>query len=302
MKITSPKKKPAEPFILENNVGGMPVAAQIEALEAILAEEDGETVALVVQELTTDRERHEKTVRVLAHNKHPRVARRAKEILHSWGVCTCQEFGDLRKHSKDFPGWLRLEELCWTLAQVENSACNIPAGRKKLNALADRVDELAPAHSSDEAFVHALAEILGNQEGFCGNADDFYNPHNSYIDKVLESKLGVPLTLSLIYIFVSQRLGREVYGLNTPGHYLTRCGQIVFDPFNSGIIVPPEQLAIRFQTSLKCWQDPTCFEASPFITAQRMLGNLLRSYDRNGDTERHDRTQNYLRYLEKHCC
>ena len=90
----------------------MAAASQIEALETILAEEDGETVALVIQELTADRERNEKNVRVLAHNKHPVVACRAKKILHTWGVCTCQEFGDLRKHSKDFPGWLRLEELC----------------------------------------------------------------------------------------------------------------------------------------------------------------------------------------------
>jgi len=280
----------------------MPAASQIEALEAILMDEDGDTVALVIQELTTDRARHEKTVRVLAHNKHPQVALQAKKILHAWGVCTCQEFGDLRKHSKDFPGWLRLEELCWTLAQVENPACDITAGRKKLNCLADRVDELAPANSPDTAFVEALAEILGKRENFRGNSDDYYNPCNSYIDKILESKLGNPLTLSLVYIFVSQRLGREVYGLNTPGHYLARCGQIVFDPFNNGMSVPPEHLAIRFKTSPKCWEDPTCFEATPFVTAQRMLGNLLRAYDQNGDTERRDRTVTYLRYLEKYCC
>lgn len=275
-------------------------SSQIEALRYILSDEDERTARLVVTELSADRLRHEEVVRLLAKTPDVLVSRRAKEILHTWGVCLCQESKDVRA-TNDFSKWLRLEELCWTLAQMETPQCNLDACRKQLDQLADRVDLLAPASASEACFVQAMSEVLGAQEGFHGNVDDYYNPANSYLDQVLTSKRGIPLTLSLIYIFVGQRLGREVYGLNTPGHYLAHYSKIVFDPFFGGKILEREALASRFRSSCKCWEKPASFEATPFDTARRMLMNLTNSYERNGDGTRRDRIVNCLKYLEQHC-
>ena len=69
----------------------------------------------------------------------------------------------------------------------------------------------------------ATNHIMYQQEEFSGNSDDYYNPNNSYINKVLEKKQGIPITLCLLYSCVLKRLGVILTPVNFPGHFLLRC-------------------------------------------------------------------------------
>src|SRR5688500_8856312 len=71
-----------------------------------------------------------------------------------------------------------------------------------------------------QALVAHLHEFLFEEQGFEGNTDDYYNTANSYLPVVIESKRGLPITLSLIYKLVAERLGLRVHGVGLPGHFM----------------------------------------------------------------------------------
>ena len=71
-----------------------------------------------------------------------------------------------------------------------------------------------------QALLAHLHDFLFDEEGFTGNTEDYYNPANSYLPTVLETKRGLPITLSLIYKLVAERLGFRSWGVGLPGHFL----------------------------------------------------------------------------------
>ena len=102
-----------------------------------------------------------------------------------------------------------------------------------------------------EALIAYLHQVLFDEEGFSGNCDDYYNAHNSYVPIVLERKRGIPLTLTLIYKCVAERLGLTVHGINAPGHFLARVetegAWTMVDPFFNGQILSPEEALERLE-------------------------------------------------------
>lgn len=89
-----------------------------------------------------------------------------------------------------------------------------------------------------QALVAHLHDYLFDELGFAGNRDDYYNPVNSYLPAVLETKRGLPITLSLVYKLVAERLGLRVHGVGLPGHFVVAVqadGEpMLIDPFNGG--------------------------------------------------------------------
>jgi hypothetical protein len=79
--------------------------------------------------------------------------------------------------------------------------------------------------------VPLLTGYLHGELGFDGNRDDYYNHENSLLPMVMENRRGLPLTLSLLYLFVAARAGIEVHGVNLPGHFIARCGETYFAAF-----------------------------------------------------------------------
>lgn len=87
--------------------------------------------------------------------------------------------------------------------------------------------------------VHLLNRYLFEEQGFRGSAQEhYYDPRNSYLNEVLERRLGIPITLAVVYLAVGRQLGLDLEGVNFPGHFLVRCalpGENVFiDPFMEG--------------------------------------------------------------------
>jgi regulator of sirC expression with transglutaminase-like and TPR domain len=89
----------------------------------------------------------------------------------------------------------------------------------RLQDLADRIRARVRSDNRQALLAHAH-DVLFEEEGFIGNAEDYYNPHNSYLPAVLRTKRGIPITLTLVYKAVLERLGFLVAGVNAPGHFL----------------------------------------------------------------------------------
>jgi regulator of sirC expression with transglutaminase-like and TPR domain len=100
--------------------------------------------------------------------------------------------------------------------------------------------------------LHRLREYLFEELRFAGNAENYYDPRNSFLNDVLDRRLGIPITLSLVLMEVGRRLGLTMEGVGLPGHFVTgvRVGgeQILLDPFNGGTVLTPaacRELAAR---------------------------------------------------------
>jgi regulator of sirC expression with transglutaminase-like and TPR domain len=115
-----------------------------------------------------------------------------------------------------------------------------------------RLDELAArsgAAGVDDPLraLHRVREFLFEEEGFRGNADDYYDPRNSCLNDVLDRRLGIPITLSVVTMEVGRRLGLVVEGIGLPGHFIVsvRVGEeaVLLDPFDAGSVVTHERAA-----------------------------------------------------------
>jgi regulator of sirC expression with transglutaminase-like and TPR domain len=108
-------------------------------------------------------------------------------------------------------------------------------------AIADRAHDLSDGMS----FIRAANEYLFVELGFRGNEADYYNPDNCCLNRVLETRLGIPITLSIIYIEVARRLAKGVSGVGLPGHFIVRYDDLsdaaLLDPFHGGAFLTLEQ-------------------------------------------------------------
>jgi regulator of sirC expression with transglutaminase-like and TPR domain len=104
--------------------------------------------------------------------------------------------------------------------------------------------------------VRALNGFLFDEQGFHGNSDDYYDPRNSFLNEVLDRRMGIPVTLSAVYIEVGRRCGLDVEGVSLPGHFIVRvrCHDLLegeegdeqlVDPFHAGALISRGQCQAR---------------------------------------------------------
>lgn len=109
---------------------------------------------------------------------------------------------------------------------------------RRLEGLAMSAISEIPRDASLVERLTALNRYLFDKEGFSGNMDDYYDPRNSFIDQVLDRRIGIPISLSLIYLEVARQVGIPAFGVGFPGHFLVRIGHggstLLIDPFSAG--------------------------------------------------------------------
>lgn len=134
-----------------------------------------------------------------------------------------------------------------------------------------------------------MHDFLFEELKFAGNTLDYYNTANSYLPAVIETKLGLPITLSLVYKIVAERLGFRTWGVGLPGHFL--CGievessRMLIDPFAQGRILTPDEARERMREIFgeeAEWSEDLLRPASNRHWLTRMLQNLLNIFGSSG--------------------
>lgn len=171
----------------------------------------------------------------------------------------------------------------------------------------DRLDEIANAarphiQTGDNPLDTAarINEVLFDQLGFQGNSDEYYDPRNSFLNEVLTRRLGIPITLSLVYIDVGRRLGFPLVGIGLPGHFVVKhqgVDNLYIDPFHGGILRSREECAelVRSLDNADIQVDPRYFlpiSNREFIA--RILRNLKSTYLEKEDHKRALRVMDFL--------
>ncbi len=146
-------------------------------------------------------------------------------------------------------------EISLALAGLTMSAFEYPD--LAVSHYVDRFEQLSQiAHESiqdkDEPAV-ALATVLFDDMGFSGNTQDYGDPRNSFLSEVLDRRMGIPITLSVVYLEIAQRLGFRAKGVGLPGHFIVgvyasddaQVQPIYLDPFHRGQVLSVEDCKAR---------------------------------------------------------
>ncbi len=141
-----------------------------------------------------------------------------------------------------------------------------------------RLDDLAAgvaAPTLDALRTHLFCEL-----GYTGNSTDYYDPRNSYLDQVVERRIGIPITLCVLMLEIGRRIGVPLAGVSMPGHFLVRDKvdpEVFVDPFARGATLDRGAVEAQFRASQQpgATFDPAFLEPVPVaIVVARMLANL----------------------------
>ncbi len=135
------------------------------------------------------------------------------------------------------------------IAWEENPRMDLGHYRSLLDRMVSDLEPRLAAIAYPLKKVQAINQYLFTELGFQGNDHNYYDPLNSFINHVLDRRLGIPLTLSLIYMIIGDRLGFPIEGISFPGHFIIRPQhpdlEIFIDPYNKGEILFPEDCAAK---------------------------------------------------------
>ena len=133
---------------------------------------------------------------------------------------------------------LDLEKSVMLLAYWNNPAVNIHQLYEKLNLWTQEVREYFSAVDTPETIMERLNHYLFQVQGVTGNAEDYYDPKNSFLDCILDTRVGIPISLSVLYMLIARRIGLTVYGIPLPAHFIIKLEdgtrEYFIDPFYSG--------------------------------------------------------------------
>jgi regulator of sirC expression with transglutaminase-like and TPR domain len=176
-----------------------------------------------------------------------------------------------------------------------------------LHRLDEWADRLRPRLTGDlERRVVTLGRFLAGDLCFRGNERDYYDPRNSYLHRVLDRRVGIPITLSLMAMAVGERAGLAVVGVGLPGHFVAKAvdgdAEVLFDPFHGGRVLTPAdcERLVRRVTGLEFEATPAMLAPTPGgLIVRRLLTNLKGAYLRRGDFGRAVRVIERLRQLDR---
>ncbi|MBL9202699.1 MAG: transglutaminase family protein [Opitutaceae bacterium] len=160
----------------------------------------------------------------------------------------------------------------------------------QLDAIAARCRELIVEPSSAREKCRVINRVLFHEQGFHGNVDDYTDPLNSFLDQVLARRTGLPISLSIVYLLVAQRVGVELEPVGLPGHFVVGCfsdGLPFFvDPFDRGLFRGPVEM---FELLRSSQHTPVPSDLAPTPVREvlcRSCRNLVNHYTAAGDMAR----------------
>lgn len=143
-----------------------------------------------------------------------------------------------------------LFEAALAIAQDIDPHLDLAATQEEVDTLAATLQRrLAPDASSIQK-LRLLNHFFYRELGFAGNVNNYYDPDNSYLHRVIDTRRGIPISLAVLYMELAQQIGLNIKGISFPGHFLMKlsvqAGEIVLDPFN-GASLSREELEERLE-------------------------------------------------------
>jgi regulator of sirC expression with transglutaminase-like and TPR domain len=147
-----------------------------------------------------------------------------------------------------------LFEAALTIAQDSDPLLDLTAIQAEVDTFAATLQQRLAPDASHVQRLRLLNHYFYHELGFAGNVNDYYDPNNSYLHRVIHTRRGIPISLAIVYMELAQQIGLQVKGVSFPGHFLMKLsvqsGDIILDPFN-GASLSREDLEERLEPFLE---------------------------------------------------
>ncbi|MDR9419900.1 transglutaminase family protein [Gracilimonas sp.] len=183
-----------------------------------------------------------------------------------------------------------LETAIFTLARFGNPTLRISNYQAKLDHFADIVEHQVKYKLDEKRKMKGFLKFIFEDLNFRGDAEDYHAPRNCFLDKVIDNRKGLPISLSLIVMFVARRLELPFFGINMPIHFMLNYvgdkEELLIDPYDNGAIVTYDQCYF-FLKKNNIEARPEHFQiATNMDIILRCIRNLIHSYERKEEMER----------------
>jgi regulator of sirC expression with transglutaminase-like and TPR domain len=191
-----------------------------------------------------------------------------------------------------------IEDAAWLLALTRYPEINLAAYRALLDSYAaDVLPRIDTSHPSRKSLL-VLNRHLFHDLAFIGNEADYYNPENSYLNRVIDRRTGNPISLCLVYLCLARRLNIPVAGIAMPGHFICRfqtsTDTVYIDAFNHGRFLSKADCIRYLQQSNFGAQEGFLSPASPRRLLLRICSNLHQIYNQLKLKDEAARLQRYI--------
>ncbi|HVV00929.1 MAG TPA: transglutaminase-like domain-containing protein [Verrucomicrobiae bacterium] len=226
----------------------------------------------------------------------PHLRRRSIEIIQHFGRQeTDNEFLSFcLKHGEE----LDLEEGAWLLARTQYPEISLEGYKALLDDFAGELRDGIDPEAAPREMLAFINEYLFGELGFAGNEKNYYDPENSYLNRVLDRRTGNPINLSLLYILLGRRLHLPITGIGLPGHFICRyqssSAEIFIDAFHSGKFMDKADCVQYLVNGKYSLRDDCLSPVSPRRMLLRICGNLHQIYLQLQKPEETTRLQRYL--------
>ncbi len=195
-----------------------------------------------------------------------------------------------------------LEEAAVLLARVEHPGLDPREIVQELDRLGSAVAVAVAACASPTERALALSRVLHDLEGFRGNGQDYYDPRNSYLDEVLRRRLGIPISLSAVWILAGRRAGLTLRGVGMPMHFLVSAefeGEtLLIDPYGGGRLLGRDACRALLAGFNHSFREEYLRPVSDRDMLRRMISNLVHVYHDKGDRIRLGRMLGFVNALQ----
>jgi len=270
--------------------------SQKAALLNLLADEDAVVYRRIREKILSCGPTATDWLRPHTLSRDPALRRRVQEIVLCLDRQTADDdfLGFCLKHGQEFD----LEEAAWLLSLTQYPDINVAGYNALLDSYAEDLrQDLEPGGNPNQVLA-SLNEYLFDGLGFVGNEQDYYDPDNSYLNRVLDRRTGNPVSLCLVYLLIARRLHLPVAGIGLPGHFICRyqssSAEFYIDAFNRGRLLSKADCIQYLVQGNYIVRDEYLAPVTPRRVLLRICGNLHQIYLHLGQSDTATRLQRYL--------
>jgi regulator of sirC expression with transglutaminase-like and TPR domain len=274
---------------------------QRRALISLLADDDQNVYRTVRQKILSYGPNSVAWLRKSALSDDPVLRRRTKEIISHFDrqAADTQLLAFCLNQGEDFD----LEQSVLLLSRTQYPEINTEAYSALLDDFAGDLRDRLDLNADPAQILRVMNDYLFREQKFIGDEQNFYDPDNSYFNKVMDRRTGNPISLSLVYLLLAKRLRLPMVGIGLPGHFVCRYqstrAELYVDAFRGGRLLTKAD-CIKHVIQLRQRFDESCLApVSSRRVLLRICANLHQIYTQRKSAEQVDRLQRYLVALAK---
>jgi regulator of sirC expression with transglutaminase-like and TPR domain len=274
-------------------------STEIRSLIKLLDDESEEIVSTVKGKLLENGIASIPSLEEAIETGSPVLRERMRSIIHE--LATAQVRVQLEELRHGEVADLDLEAGAFVVARYGYPNEDLKWCSKVLDNFAQELDSRLDTHDDPLDIISTVSRFLSFERGFKGDIEDYYNPENSYINRVLERRTGLPISLCIIYLLVAKRLNIPLFGVGMPGHFLLKYEvgekEIFLDPFRGAKLLSRADCRDFIEATGYGFREEYFSTVTNRQILERMIRNLMLAYRQKGESDRIQSLQSFLEIL-----